>query len=68
MKIFEHFNQSSICPICGTNEDKPATLIGIDGTEDGGNMEALQVHVDCLNIRLKRYPECSVVYFSFKEI
>lgn len=68
MRIFEHFNTSTKCPICGTNEDKPCTLIGIEGTEEDGNIEALQVHVHCLDIRVKRYPEVSVAYFSFKEV
>lgn len=48
MRTFEHFNQSSDCPICGTNEDKKATLLPIDGTEKGNICEAAQVHVDCL--------------------
>jgi len=48
MRIFEHFNQSSDCPICGTNEDKKATLLPIDGTEQGNICEAAQVHVECL--------------------
>lgn len=48
MKIFEHFNQNAICPICGTNEDEPCVLIGIVGTEKGNNQEAKAVHVKCI--------------------
>ena len=56
MKIFEHMNTSGkeVCPICKTKEDKEVVLIGIDGTEDGGNMRAIQVHLDCLNLRYSK--------------
>ena len=50
MKIFEHPNTSGDwkCPICNTNEDKPVTLIGIEGTEDSSIMEAEHFHIDCI--------------------
>jgi len=50
MKIFEHFNAHGIdlCPICGTNDDKPTILIPILGTEEGYNVQAIQVHEECL--------------------
>lgn len=51
MRIFEHPNMNGfICPVCGKSDDKPVTLVGISGTEDGGNMEARQVHVDCIDL------------------
>lgn len=51
MKIFEHPNLTNfICPVCGGNEDKPVTLIPIDGTQNGKIIEARQYHVDCLNL------------------
>jgi len=50
MKIFEHMNTDDKCPICGTNEDKPVTLIGVVGTEEDNNMEAVQIHIDCLDL------------------
>jgi len=33
--------------MCGTNEDKPCTLIPIDGTGDKRIAEAVPVHVSC---------------------
>jgi hypothetical protein len=55
MRTFEHFNASGApCPICGTNEDKPPVLIPIDGTEDDGIEEAMQVHLECLQLRVKK--------------
>lgn len=55
MRVFEHFNEvGPPCPICKTKEDKQTVLVGIDGTEDGGNIEAKQVHLACLDLRLAR--------------
>lgn len=49
--IFLHFPQTTdpvhVCPVCGTNEDAPTVLVGIDGTEDDGNIEALLTHLNC---------------------
>lgn len=50
MRIFPNMNKSSICPICGTNEDKPCVLIGIDGTQEGYIIEAKAYHVDCIEL------------------
>jgi len=52
MKIFKKFNPNGIdvCPICGTKEEKEVTLIPIQGTEKDGAWEAIQVHVDCINL------------------
>jgi hypothetical protein len=54
MKIFDHMNTSGkdVCPICKTKEDKPVTLIPIDGTEDGNTMQAKPVHVSCIELSL----------------
>lgn len=52
MRKFEHPNTSNnwVCPICGTNEDKPIVLIPIVGTEDGNNMQAEQFHIDYIDL------------------
>ena len=52
MKIFKHANLSGIntCLICKKAEDKPVVLVGIVGTEEGNNMQATQIHVDCINL------------------
>lgn len=50
LRIFEHFNQSSECKICGTNKDGKAILIPKEGTEDDGIVECEQVHLDCLDL------------------
>jgi len=65
MRPFKHFNQSSLCPICKTNEDRPPILIPIDDTEDDNNCEALQVHLDCINLRVKQnYNESQILFYQ----
>ena len=49
MRTFEHFPQTgTVCPICGTNDDKPCILVPIDGTYDDGKMEAQPAHAACM--------------------
>jgi len=50
MRTFKEFPKGSECPICGTNDNKESTLIGIIGTEDGNNMQAAVFHTDCINL------------------
>jgi hypothetical protein len=52
MKIFKEPNTANNwkCPICGKSTEKPVTLIGISGTEEGGNIRAEQFHVDCIEL------------------
>lgn len=53
MNIIEHPNMSGfICPICGTNDDKPITLISISGTEERNKCQAEQVHIDCIDLMI----------------
>lgn len=42
------------CPICETNKNKPVTLVPIDGTEKDGNSQAIQVHIDCIELRVAK--------------
>lgn len=58
MKTF-NFNNigGQICPICGTDESKDATLVPIAGTEEGNNAEAAQVHTSCLTQNMWLYPK-----------
>jgi len=53
MKIFDHPNMTNFrCPICGESKDEPVVLVKIAGTEQDGIMEAIQVHVDCLDLTM----------------
>ena len=55
MRVFEHPNTSGgfICPICHTGDDVPVVLVGIDGTQQGRNVQAKQVHLACLELTIK---------------
>lgn len=58
MRIFDHPNLTGFkCPICGTSADKPVVLIGIDGTQEDNLIEAIQVHLDCIELRIADRPE-----------
>lgn len=58
MRTFEHFSKGDhICPICGTDEDKETILIPIFGTQDGNNIQAAQVHTECLQNNIMLYPK-----------
>ena len=52
MRIFEKPNTSNdwTCPICKTSDIKEVVLVGINGTEDGNNMRAEQIHLDCIEL------------------
>jgi len=52
MRVFKEPNLSDNwkCPICNTNELKEVVLIGIAGTESGNNIQAEQIHLDCINL------------------
>jgi hypothetical protein len=51
MKVFEQFNQSTKCKICGTNNKGKAVLIPKYETQKDGNVECEQVHLDCLDLQ-----------------
>jgi hypothetical protein len=52
MRTFKKPNLSDNwkCPICNTNELKEVVLIGIAGTESGNNIQAEQIHLDCIEL------------------
>jgi len=52
MRIFKEPNLSNDwkCPICHKADKKEVVLIGIAGTESNGNVEAEQIHLDCITL------------------
>ncbi len=55
MRIFEHPNMLDFkCPICHTNDDKSVTLIPISGTQEGNKEQAIQVHIECIDLLVVR--------------
>jgi len=62
-RIFEHFPEDIKCVICKTSEDKPCILVAIDGTEDGHNVEANPIHVDCaLPTNMRKMEKSWLIY------
>jgi hypothetical protein len=56
MRAFKKPNLGSgwKCPICDTSEEKEVVLVGIIGTEDGNNIQAEQIHLDCIDLVLDK--------------
>lgn len=52
MRVFERPNklQGWKCPICKTDKDEEVVLVAIAGTEVGRNVQAEQMHLDCLSL------------------
>lgn len=52
MRTFKEPNTSNDwkCPICKTPKIKPVVLIGIYGTQEGHNIQAEQIHLDCIEL------------------
>lgn len=52
MKVFTNFPEKvKACPVCKKYDNAPCVLVGIDGTEDGLNMQAAPVHLHCIELR-----------------
>jgi hypothetical protein len=71
MRIFESPNlEGFICPICGTGDDRPVTLVGISDTEQGNNIQAQQVHVECLELRITpmQGTDIMIIYHAFENL
>ena len=54
MIIFQEPNRKDgfVCPICKTDKVAPITLVGVLGTENEKNIEAIQVHIGCIELYL----------------
>lgn len=67
MRTFKHFPQdnSSFCPICGTNKDTECFLMPIDGTQDDKICEAQPIHVECADLTKFQYnKEHGLIYYK----
>jgi hypothetical protein len=61
LNCFEEFPTDQTCPVCGTNENLPCTLVAIDGTSDGSIAQAKPVHVKCA-LANKMNEQLGVIY------
>jgi hypothetical protein len=69
-RTFDHFPPERKCPICGDSEDGECVLVGIQGTQADGNIEAVPVHLSCLS-NPKRYlynRDANVIYVVCREV
>lgn len=48
VRFFAHYPKESSCFLCGTNQDMPCILIGVDETASGGIEEVEPVHIQCM--------------------
>jgi len=53
MIVFKEGNWSGdVCPICLKSGPGEVVLVGIHGTQEGHNMQAQQVHLNCIELTL----------------
>ena len=48
MRLFDHFPEDSICPVCNSNEVGKCFLMPVHGTGERLIYEAIPVHYRCL--------------------
>lgn len=65
-RIFEHFNQTSTvpCPLCGLTTDEKTCLVPIYETEEGNNIQAIQIHLACLLSGSMYFPRAKAIVAS----
>lgn len=58
MRTFEKGNWTDgvVCPICNTGTAGEVILVGIADTQDGNNIRAIQVHLECIGKHIMYYP------------
>ena len=65
MRIFDHFPQTAVCPICGKNDNAHCVLIGIAGTQEGYTIEAQPFHVHCIELAYLYRDDGSMIAMIF---
>ncbi len=50
MRIFKDCEFEKECPICKKTTKGDAVLIGVNGTQSGGNIQAELFHIDCIEL------------------
>lgn len=69
VRTFKEFPKESVCPLCGTNENRECILVPIDGTDHEGICEAAPTHLRCVvtNIWLYRDKQVIAAWTPFVE-
>lgn len=68
MKLFKKFNPATLCPLCHTKHPGRAVLIPLDGTRDGRIEECMQVHLNCIHLRMTRVGSDQILYQRVPQI
>ena len=66
MRVFEKFNNENgeICPICKTSKEIETILVPIEGTESNNNIQAIQVHTDCIQSSISYNKDRDSIYIN----
>lgn len=64
MRVFENYPKEKICPVCKTNKEGKSCLVGIYGTQEGFNIEAEIVHIDCLDLMIDK--DMCIIYQKYE--
>ena len=65
LRYFPHIGEG-VCWICGTLDDGPCILVGIDGTQEDRIEQAEPVHLKCLLGTKWRIEKKNDVIYSFR--
>ena len=64
MRTFKNGNWSNPkdeCPVCETNKPGEVVLVPKQGTEDGNNIQDVQVHTKCIGERMVYVEDQNVI-------
>ena len=70
MRLFDHFPEKSICPICGKSDDSPCFLMPIAYTQKDRICEAQPTHAHCIYDSLDCFVwdrDLKIIYMRTKE-
>jgi hypothetical protein len=66
MRTFKRFNSvGEPCPVCNTRDDKETVLVALAGTQEDGNAEARQVHLECIELWFGVAKDGTKVFYQF---
>jgi len=55
-RTFKNFPESTVCPLCGANDNGETCLVPIDGTTEDNICQAQPFHVECITkLNMFRY-------------
>jgi hypothetical protein len=66
MRVFKDCKFKKGCLICKKKHTGDAVLIGIEGTQEGFNIEAGLVHMDCFDLRYDKMGNRELIYQVIK--